>query len=447
MPKTQISCPNCRQPIAVELDQLVDVGVDPSLKQKMLAGAINFINCPNCGYQGMASTPLVYHDPDKELLLTFVPSELGLPRDEQERIIGRLINQIVNHLPQEKRKGYLLRPQQTLTIQGLIERVLEGEGITKEMIEAQQKRIGLIQRLVDAKPDVIAEIAVQEDALMDAEFFLLIRRLAEAAMMSNERETAEKLANLQRALIPITTYGKEAQIKAREVEAAVKDLQEAGENLTREQLLELVISAPNEIRLQALASLARPGMDYAFFQLLSEKIDRSRGDGRNRLVEIREDLLEIISQIDREQEERRIDAQKLIERIISSQNIEEAVMQTIPQIDDFFAVELNKAIESARQSGDLEKIGKLQQIVAVIQEANKQPPEIELIEELLSAESPEQMGLLLEENKESITPEFLEILSGLTNQMQNENEPEVLQRLTTLNRMAVRYSMSRNLRT
>src|SRR5574341_2217194 len=133
MPKTRINCPNCRQPIVADIEQLFDVGEDPAAKQRLLSGTTNVVRCPHCGFQGNLATPLVYHDPDKELLLTFFPPEVNLPRDEQERLIGASINQVVNRLPQEKRKGYLLRPQAMLTLQGMIERILEADGITREI--------------------------------------------------------------------------------------------------------------------------------------------------------------------------------------------------------------------------------------------------------------------------------------------------------------------------
>ncbi len=59
---------------------------------------------PHCGFEGPLSTPVVYHDPDKELLLTYFPPEMGLPVNEQERIIGPLIKQVSDSLPMELRK-------------------------------------------------------------------------------------------------------------------------------------------------------------------------------------------------------------------------------------------------------------------------------------------------------------------------------------------------------
>ena len=159
MPRTRINCPNCRQPIVADVQQLFDIGEDPSAKAKLLSGAVNFVQCPNCGYQGSLATPIVYHDPQKELLLTFVPPELGLPRDEQERLLGQLINQSVNRLKPEQRKAYLLQPQAHLTMQGLIERILEADGITREMLQSQQQKLAFLQRLLTASDtDVQGEI-------------------------------------------------------------------------------------------------------------------------------------------------------------------------------------------------------------------------------------------------------------------------------------------------
>src|SRR4030066_978607 len=122
MPKTRINCPNSRQPIIADIEQLFDVGQDPTAKQKFLAGMFNVAQCQSCGYQGLLATPIVYHDPAKELLLTYFPAELNLPVNEQEKMIGPLITQVTNGLPQEKRKAYLFRPQTMLTLQSMIEK-------------------------------------------------------------------------------------------------------------------------------------------------------------------------------------------------------------------------------------------------------------------------------------------------------------------------------------
>ena len=444
MSKTMINCPNCRQPISAEVEQLFDQGADPSAKQRLLSGAFNLVQCPHCGYQGNLATPIVYHDPTKELLITFVPTEIALPRDEQERVIGSMINQVINNLPQEKRKAYLLQPQSALTLQGLVEQILEKDGITHEMIEAQQKRLALIQRLMGVSQDVLEEIARQEDKLIDAEFFGLLRRLVEASMMSGDQESAQALADLQQKLMPVTTFGRELQAQSKEVEAAMADLRAAGEGLTREKLLDLIEKAPNDTRLNAYVSLARPAMDYSFFQMLSEKIDRARGDGRSRLVDLRTRLLELTSQIDQQMEARASSARQLLNELLESENVEEAILANIPSIDEFFVQELNSAMEAARGKGDLDLIGKLQKVVSVLEQMSSAPPEVALIEELLDAADESELNDLLEEHQEEITPEFISALANVMNQVEAGDDQEFTQKVRAVYRKALRYSMQKN---
>lgn len=445
MPKTRVNCPNCRQPVIAEIEQLFDVASDPSAKQKLLSGAVNVIACQNCGYQGSLATPIVYHDPDKELLLSYMPPEMGLPRNEQERILGGLINQVINRLPQEKRKGYLLRPQSTLTMQGLVERVLEGEGITREMIQAQQQKMNLLQRLISATPDVREAIAQQEDKLIDAEFFSLISRLAEASLGAGDQRSARALAELQRSLLPITTFGRELQAQSQEYEAAINSLRELGDQLTREDLLDVVSSAPNDIRLQALVRLARPAMDYEFFQMLSQRIDRARSDGRARLIEIREKLLELTREIDGMIEERRKAIQGVIDKILKTPDVSTAMAENLGLVDEMFLGELDASLAEARKQGNLERSAKIQQMIAVIQEASAPPPEVKLIEAMLEAEDEASRQALIEQNAQQITPEFIDALTNVMTQLQSTGDEELSKRIQAVHRQVLRFSMKANL--
>jgi len=125
--------------------------------------------------------------------LTYVPPEINLPRNEQEKVIGSLINQSINRLPQEKRKAYIFQPQSTLSMQGLVERILESDGITKEMIAAQEKRLQLIQRLITASEESRIELAMNEEELIDAEFYGLLNRLYETAALSGDQDGAQEI--------------------------------------------------------------------------------------------------------------------------------------------------------------------------------------------------------------------------------------------------------------
>ena len=223
--RSAINCPQCGKQIVTEIQQVFDVGIDPSAKDRFLSGQYNLAQCPHCQFNGNVTTPIVYHDPSKELLLNFLPPELNLPMPEQEKMIGKLIQQVVEALPPEKRKGYIFNPQRTMTMQGMVERILAEDGITKEVIDAQQKVIELIQRLAGiSDEEALVHVVSEEDEKINAEFFGLMNQLIEGSSARGENEFAKNLIELQQKLIPITTYGKDMQEKAVEVEEAVKSL-------------------------------------------------------------------------------------------------------------------------------------------------------------------------------------------------------------------------------
>jgi hypothetical protein len=446
MPKTRINCPNCRQPIMADIDQLFDVGQDPTAKQKILGGAFNQASCPNCGYRGMVATPLVYHDPDKELLLTYFPAELGLPVNEQERIIGPLITRITNSLPQEKRKAYLLQPQAMFTLQTMLERILAADGITKDMIQAQQDRMNLLQRCISASDEALKEITTKDDASFDNDFFNILNRLIEASTVNGDQESARRLTELQKKLLGMTTFGKQVQEQSKDVEAAIQTLQSAGKSLTREKLLDIVIKAPNETQLSVIVSLARAGMDYEFFKLLSEKIDRARDDGRARLINLRDQLLEMTQAIDKQMGERLAQSHKNLAAILKSKDIKETTAQNLAVVDEFFVQAFNEEMEAARKAGDLEKISKLKQVEEVVDQASTPPPEVELIQELLeAAESDQELFNKLNEHHKEITPEFMDILSSLVARTESGEDEELKSRINKVFSAALRLTMSEKL--
>lgn len=446
MPKTIVNCPNCRKPIQAEIHQLFDSGVDPTAKQILLSGAYNMVQCPMCGFRGNFPTPVVYHDPEKELLLSFVPHEVGLPQNEQERLIGQLITQVMNNLPQEKRKAYLFRPQSTLTMQGLVERVLEADGITREMLQAQQQKINILQRLLTVTTaDVRIEIIKQEDKLIDGELFALLERLAEAAGSGGDQEAATRLGNLQKELLTYSSFGKQVTNQMKEVEAAMQSLQEVGKDLTREKLLEIVIKAPNKTRIKALVSLVRPGMDYVFFQQLSEKIDRARNDGRTRLIELRETLLDLTKEYDQQLESRLQAVRSSLEQILNEEDTEQALGKYYPVVDEFFIQVVSMVLEEAEKTNDQSKLPKLKRIVEIIQKASGPPPEMYLIEELLQAVDDEARTKILIEKKEQLTSEFMNTLTSVLLQVQDSEDKDLALKIKSLHRLVVRHSMQLNL--
>jgi hypothetical protein len=450
MPKSATACPRCRQPVVVDVEQLFDASSDPQAKQRLLSGNYNLIRCQNCGYEGNMAAPLVYHDADKELLLTYFPPELGLPVNEQERLVGPMINQVVNRLPNEKRKAYLFRPQTMLTMQTMVERILEADGITKEMLDEQQKRMNLLQRLLTvSNAESRMEVIKQEEAQIDAPFFNLLNRLIEATLQSGDQQGARQLALLQQELLQNTSFGHQLQDQAKEVEDALRSLQEASRTgLTREKLLDLILNAESDARFNALVSYARSGLDYEFFQILASRIDAAAtAEEKQSLTEKRDKMLAITQDIDAAAQEQEKAYRDFLEQLLQQPDISLATEENLGAVNEMFVSIVQDELQKARQAGNFDRSGKLQQVMGVIEKASAPPPEIALVQELMAAESDEDRNRLLKENADKITPEFIELLSNLSAQAAQQNEnPEVADQIKTVYRAALRFAMQSNLK-
>jgi uncharacterized protein YihD (DUF1040 family) len=448
MPQSTTTCPRCRQPVRVEIEQLFDMNDDPRAKQKLLSGAFNRINCPSCGYEGTLSTPIVYHDPNKELLLTYFPPTLGLPVNEQERLIGPLITQAANKLPPEKRKAYLLRPQTMFTMDTMVERILEADGVTKDMLQAQQQRLTLLQRLLTMPPENRAEVVRQEDALIDQDFFALLSRVIEGIVSQGDQQAAQQISSLQQDLLQNSTYGQQLQGQAKEAEEAIRALQEAGKNgLTREILLDLMTESPTDVRLHTLVNVARQGMDYNFFEILSKRIEAAEGEQKQALEELRDRLLTMTQEIDQAMQEQVSATQKMLNEILSSDNIEEVIAQNLENINELFVQIVQAEMQQAQEQGNQDRLSRLQQVIGALQKYSAPPPEIALIEDLLEVEDETGREKLLEEHAEEITPEFMQMLANLAYQSNSQEQaPEMTQQLADLHRQVLRFSMKANMR-
>lgn len=451
MPQTQIACPNCRQMIAANVEQLFDVTQDPQAKQRLLGGVSNMARCPHCGFQGRLATPIVYHDNDKELLLTFFPPELNVPLNEQEKIIGPLIKKITDSLPAEKRKGYLLNPSPNLTYESMIKVILGKDGVTPEMLKAQQDRVQIVERLIQASSaDVRSEIIKQNSALFDEQFFALFSRLAQGAMQSGQDTIGKQLADVQRQLLDETEFGRGLRESVGELETAQKSLQEAGQSLTREKLLDFVLESPNDARLRGYVTLARQGMDYQFFQLLTEKIDKASGDEKARLESIREKLLQYTDEMDKQIEARYKQAQEFVESLLAQEDIVKAVRDNLDGFTQDSVDLVNQMLRQASEKNDYTRMGKLQKMVEVLREVST-PPEVALVEQLLDAPDDASVEKMLEANKAMVNDQFMQALIGLVGQVdqaaeQGNPEAKALgEKINAIYKTALKFSMKQNM--
>jgi hypothetical protein len=428
-----------------QIEQIVDGLRDPQAKARLLSGQINAVRCPHCGYEFRLAAPILYHDASKELLLVNIPMELGLPSAEQERVIGSLTQAIINSLPSEQRKGYLLMPRPTLTLQGMVEAILEADGITREMLEARRNKLRLAEQFLRADPAQWQALAQQHDAELDEEFFAMLGASAEAALQDGRRDLAQAMLALRDQLLSLSSVGQRLLSDAAAQEALIRtvtnDLSALGAQPSRETLLDLAIRYAQEgiaDKLEALVSLARPALDYLFFQRLTARLEAAEGAQRALLSQLRERLLTLTQAIDQQSQALVQQAAQALQAILNSGDIEAAIRSRLDLIDDTFLAVLSANLQDAEQNGNAAAASRLREVmervIAILQE--NAPPAVQFINELLQQPTAERARELLAARAAEFGRELLDAITGLLDELSARGHSAALERLLALREMA-----------
>jgi hypothetical protein len=437
--RTSLNCPRCGQTFPAIIEQIIDVGGDPQAKARFLSGRVNAISCPNCGHAMAIGTPLLYHDPAKELLLVYVPMELNINQQERESVIGDLTRRVTESIPPEKRKAYLLQPRQALTIPGMIDTILESDGITEEMREAQRDKMHMMEMFLSVSQDEWPRLIEEHDGQIDHEFFQMLLVTIENAAETGHRPMAENLLELYNYLIENTAIGREvvqaAQVQEQVVQEVAADLQALGDNATREDFMNLVLSyAGDDERIQAVVGLIRPALDYTFFQDLSGRIEAASGDERERLAGLREQLHELTTMLDKQTQAVIQRATDTLRNIINSEDIEAAIRPRLDQIDDTFLAVLQANVQAAEEHQDTRTADRLRMVLQKTLEILREnaPPQIRFINELMSAESDDDAQALIESVAPRFGPELLELMEAIAQDLDDGDQPAEAERLRAM---------------
>jgi hypothetical protein len=427
---TSIACPFCQQPITIQVHQIVDVGEQPELKQLLLAGRLNSFTCPYCRNAGALATPFFYHDPDKELALLFIPMNLNVKEADQQKMIGRLTQQVLNNLAPEKRKAYLLQPQQFFNLKTLIETILQADGITPEMLAKEEARLNFLQELVDTTDDAkLDDLIKLHDADFDLTMFQLLSSAMAASAADRQREEFDRVQHVRERALELTTVGQKLKQQQVIIDAFA-------DNPTRENLLEQLIAAQDvEVR-EALLTVGRSLLDYPFFQALTARIEAAKKDGKAedeaRLTALRKEILATRDKIDAQAQALMESKVALLRELLATPeaDLEKTLNARLNELDDLFFEVLTQNLQTAQQS-DPQAFAQLQKVGDAAMRAiqGTQPPEVRFVNTLLQVEYPNQTRELLERNKQVLGPEFIAWMEGLAGDLRQNGRAETAERL------------------
>ena len=70
-------CPKCGSEFDAPNVRSINVAQDPSLKDRVKDGSLFVCRCPRCGAESLAPEPVLYHDPEAQLLIAYTSASLN----------------------------------------------------------------------------------------------------------------------------------------------------------------------------------------------------------------------------------------------------------------------------------------------------------------------------------------------------------------------------------
>lgn len=431
-----IQCPNCGTQYQTPVISMIDVGVYPELRSYFLSGQLNVAECPNCHTPVMLEVPLVYHDPKAEFLAIYFPQQLNIPELEKQKMIGELTQSLMRSLPPEQRKGYFFSPRQFVTRQSLADAVYGTMGISQEELDRQRKKSKLVEQLsvFADDPKGLQMMVKQNEKDLDGEFFSILAAMLEQATAVGDEKMSGKLTMLRENLMPITAWGKKAQ-KQRAAVESLNDLK------TPEEFLERMIAA-DEDEVAAITVAARPALDYAFFDSLTKRVDATSGPEKERLTRRRDQLLELTQNLDNATRVSLEEAVQTLQEIINSPSPRSAVRQHLDEIDDVFMTVLTRNMQAAQEKKDEPMLQRLAMVYDEIMGMMQQsaPPEVQFINDLVMAPYPDGTRKLLQDNRELVTSELVDLIGQMADEMTRDeggDAAEMVKRLRDIRAQAM----------
>ena len=77
--KALVQCPFCASDEEVVIWDLIDVGEDPDLRERLLTKGCQVLYCQNCGEESILAEPLTYVDPRRRLVIAWRPELEEVP--------------------------------------------------------------------------------------------------------------------------------------------------------------------------------------------------------------------------------------------------------------------------------------------------------------------------------------------------------------------------------
>lgn len=442
----QVQCPSCGTPFTAAVFSIIDLGANPELREPMLGGQVNAAICQNCGAGGALSAPLMVHDPENEFLGVLVPAQAQLQDMQVQRVIGEMSKALMGRLANEQRRGYMLNPRQFFDWESFLEVFWGFEGVTPEMLRTQREQSELITSLVRLAPDVKAMqiVADRRKNLINRDFFALLGQVISTLTQQGQeaqKAAADALVEVRTHLLNTTEAG--SAVKATE-ELMRQAMQRLSPTMSRDDFLDLLLEywdgeEEGESIVVSLITVARGMVDYQFLLTLNQRLEATDDpEERAPLLSLQELIVEFSRQAQQSQSQSQEamiqQVQEFLQEVLQAGDPDALMRERSDELNEIFLAVLASNIEQAQQKNATFAVKRLRSIynsaMAILQE--QLPPELRLLNQLVSTRDEAEVRRLLQENRSLLSKEWVEGLREMEARFKAENNSELAARIKSV---------------
>jgi len=235
----------------------------------------------------------------------------------------------------------------------------------------------------------------------------------------------QKILALRAKLLELSSEGRIAKARS-------DMLEELRAEPTREKLLELLVQTSDERTRELLITFGRPLLDYPFFQALTSRIESApEASEKERLTALRAQVLDTRDRLDEMTRALYEERSTLLRDLLLSDDPEALARRRFAELDQVFFNVLATNLENARTDGEQDAVAALQAIWSLVLRLIEEtfPPEVQLFNQLMSAEDEARIGELLEENRALVTEGLVRFIKEAAVELKGKDAETISERL------------------
>ena len=247
-----------------------------------------------------------------------------------------------------------------------------------------------------------------------------------------------KLTNLRARLMTETAVGRRMEQQQIAVHKLSREAKQQG-GLTPAMLVKHIIANQEQPHVvNALVLAGQGALQYEFFSLLTAEIEKIEKSGNKasaeRLTALRANLLKLYEGMQEQSRGMLKEALNTRDNSLAAPHKEQALIENAEKIDETFMSVLVARMNEAEQKNDIPQFQALNEVHGLIyaQMERTLPPHVQLLNELVRSESPEEQAELLNENADFVSEDLLRLIDQVMEQAGEQGQDDLNGRLQSV---------------